>query len=97
MRSLVTLEKAKSYLRIDYASEDDFISSLIVASKKYLENAIGTYTGNDLTDLAQLLLIEHWYENRTLIGTVTGQLSHSIDAIIFQTKYCNEAVTEKKS
>ena len=91
---MITLEKAKKYLRIDFNDDNDFISSLILASNKYLENAIGTFTSNDLTELAQLLLIEHWYENRTLVGTVTNELSHSIDAMIFQTKYCLPAEEE---
>ena len=54
---MVDLKKAKEYLRIDYDEDDEFIRSLIAASKIYLENAIGTYKPNELTDLAQLILI----------------------------------------
>lgn len=86
---MVDLTKAKKYLRIDYEDDDTFIESLITASKTYLENACGDFEENDLTDLAQLILIGHWNDNRTLIGTVTDDIKHSLDAIIFQIRYCS--------
>ena len=84
---MLTIEQVKKYLRIDFEDDNDFIVSLISASKSYLDNAIGNFKESELTKLAQLLLIEHWYENRTLIGKVNNDLSHSIDAIIFQVRY----------
>ena len=86
---MVDLKKAKEYLRIDYDEDDEFIRSLIAASKIYLENAIGTYKPNELTDLAQLILIEHWNDNRSLVGVVSEVIQHSVDAIIFQIRYCS--------
>lgn len=93
---MVDLKKAKEYLRIDYEEDDEFIRSLIAASKIYLENAIGEYKPNELTDLAQLILIEHWNDNRSLVGVVTDVIKHSVDAIIFQVKYCSQ-VDENES
>ena len=87
---MVDLNKAKSYLRIDYVDDDTFINSLILASKQYLENACGEFTESELTDLAQLILIEHWNDNRTLIGKVSEPVQHSLDAIIFQIRYCSQ-------
>lgn len=87
---MVDLKKAKDYLRIDYEDDDTFIESLIIASKTYLENACGEFTQDELTDLAQLILIGHWNDNRTLIGTVTDDIKHSLDAIIFQIRYCSQ-------
>ena len=87
---MVDLKKAKDYLRIDYEDDDAFITSLIKASKLYLDNACGEFESNDLTDLAQLILIGHWNDNRTLIGKVSGDIQHSLDAIIFQTRYCSQ-------
>ena len=86
---MVDLKKAKEYLRIDYTEDDEFIRSLIAASKIYLENACGEYTPSELTDLAQLILIEHWNDNRTLVGEVSDAIKHSVDAIIFQLRYCS--------
>lgn len=87
---MVDLKKAKSYLRIDYEDDDEFIKSLILASKLYLTNACGEFKSNDLTDLAQLILIEHWNDNRTLVGKVSETVAHSLDAIIFQIRYCDK-------
>lgn len=87
---MVDLQKAKDYLRIDYKDDDAFITSLITASKLYLDNACGEFEPSELTDLAQLILIGHWNDNRTLIGTVNKDIQHSLDAIIFQTRYCSQ-------
>ena len=87
---MVDLNKAKAYLRIDYEDDDAFITSLINASKLYLDNACGEFEPSELTDLAQLILIGHWNDNRTLIGKVSGDIQHSLDAIIFQTRYCSQ-------
>ena len=46
---MVDLKKAKDYLRIDYEEDDEFIRSLIAASKIYLENACGKFKSNELT------------------------------------------------
>ncbi len=86
---MVDLKKAKEYLRIDYDEDDEFIRSLIAASKIYMENAIGPFKPNELTDLAQLILIEHWNDNRSLVGAVSEVIQHSVDAIIFQIRYCS--------
>lgn len=91
---MVDLKKAKEYLRIDYEEDDEFIRSLIAASKIYLENSCGEFQINELTDLAQLILIEHWNDNRTLIGVVSEPIKHSIDAIIFQIRYCSQIENE---
>ena len=45
---MVDLKKAKDYLRIDYEEDDEFIRSLIAASKIYLENACGKFKSNEL-------------------------------------------------
>ena len=87
---MVDLKKVKEYLRIDYEEDDEFIRSLITASKIYLENACGEFLSNELTELAQLILIEHWNDNRTLVGTVGDSIKHSVDAIIFQVRYCSQ-------
>lgn len=87
---MVDLKKAKDFLRIDYEEDDEFIRSLIAASKIYLENACGEFSSNELTDLAQLILVEHWNDNRTLVGTVSEAIKHSVDEIIFQMRYCSQ-------
>ena len=87
---MVDLKKAKAYLRINYEDDDEFINSLITASMIYLKNSCGEFNSNELTDLAQLILIEHWNDNRSLIGSVTEAIKHSVDAIIFQIRYCKD-------
>ena len=92
---MVDLKKAKEYLRIDYEEDDEFIRSLIAGSKIYLENACGKFTPSELSDIAQLLLIEHWNDNRTIIGTVNDSIKHSVDAIIFQMRYCGQVENDE--
>ena len=46
---MVDLQKAKDYLRIDYEDDDAFITSLITASKLYLDNACGEFEPSELT------------------------------------------------
>jgi len=65
---MVTLEESKSYLRIDFEDDDVFIGKLIKASEQYIKNTVSDYESNELVDIVQLLLIQHWYYNRSLMG-----------------------------
>lgn len=62
----VTLEKAKTYLRIDGNDEDDLILSLIEYSKEEIKNSTGDDGENPSHTyiMAQLLIITDRYENR---------------------------------
>ena len=81
---MITLKQAKDYLRIDFKEDDLFVKKLIKASEKYIKNIVADYKSNELVDIAQLLLIEHWYFNRTIMGRVPKNVAHGVDSILFQ-------------
>lgn len=70
----VDLNDLKDHLRIDDNSEDDYLTSLIIAARRSIEHRTGLIiTGDEPTiatdDIeivrqAMLLLIGHWYLNR---------------------------------
>lgn len=65
----VTLEQAKTYLRVDYSEDDSYITTLIDVSLIYIDNMAGEAYKTDakavkLADLLQLKLISDMYENR---------------------------------
>lgn len=78
------LEDIKLYLRVDHDEEDNLLLSLQKASEEYLYNAgcVKNYD-NDLYRIAIKMLINHWYDNRGIIG-VSDHISHSLESIIYQ-------------
>lgn len=65
----MTLEEVKSYLRIDYEEDDNFLESLIEVSEAYIDSCVGTAYKNDekaikLSSLLQKKLITDMFENR---------------------------------
>ena len=88
------LKEIKEYLRVDGGEEDEFISSLLLASQSYIEKGTGIKVENveqnnslePLYNLALKLLISHWYENRApeTTGTNFHKLSFSLDSILLQ-------------
>lgn len=69
--AIVTLEEAKTHLRVDGNDDDAYISTLIAAA----ESLVKTMTGKELTaehPLAKvlvLLIVGDWYDNRVITGT----------------------------
>jgi uncharacterized phage protein (predicted DNA packaging) len=70
MVNTMILNDAKSYLRIDYSEDDNFIQQLIDVSQIYIDECCGESYKTDakllkLSELAQLKLISDMYENRS--------------------------------
>lgn len=86
---MVDLVKVKSYLRIDDEFDNDLLASFLLAAKEYLANAGILEMQDNLYDIACMMLIAHWYENRSAvaIGTVTKEIEFSLRGIIMQLKY----------
>jgi uncharacterized phage protein (predicted DNA packaging) len=84
----LTLEDAKLYLRVDGSDDDTLIQSLIDASVEYLANAAGSNvdTSSKVYDLAQKILVVHWYENREPVGQA-DILAFSLESMIMQLRY----------
>jgi len=85
---VITLKEAKIFCRIDNDEEDALIESLIKTADEYIESACGTdYEKNsEKAKLCQALLVNHWYENRSLIGNKKA-LPYSIENLLLQLRY----------
>jgi uncharacterized phage protein (predicted DNA packaging) len=86
---IVSLDEAKSWLRIDFSEDDVLLSSLISASETYLKNATGIEydSSNHLAKLFCMVLISDWYENRELVGRASDQVRPIINSILMQLTY----------
>ena len=87
----MTLNDVKTYLRIDYDEEDDFLSELLIVSEEYINSCVGSgYKSYEkaikLADLLQKKLIYDMYEKRgteianntkkdTIVTTILDKLS----------------------
>lgn len=65
----VTLDQAKSYLRIDDTYDDNYLTVLVDTSLVYIDSMVGEEYKTDvkgikLADLLQLKIIADMYENR---------------------------------
>lgn len=68
--AILTVEEAKTWLRVDGEDEDKLIEMLTGAAETYLHNAVEVEfdNKNELAKLFCLVLCTDWYENRDLIG-----------------------------
>mgnify|MGYP002621079388 FL=1 len=88
--AILTLEEAKTWLRVDGEDEDSLIEMLIGAAETYLHNATeiqfdGT---NQLAKLFCLVLCADWYENRDLIGQQpSDKVRFTIQSILAQLQH----------
>ncbi|MBQ6976321.1 MAG: phage gp6-like head-tail connector protein [Selenomonadaceae bacterium] len=72
---MLTLEKAKNFLRIDTDDEDALIQSLIDSAVAYIEDTTGMTAENQTSPLVETLqafLVANWYENRADGGNMAG-------------------------
>lgn len=62
----LSLTDLKTYLRVDWSDEDDYLSSLIDTTKDFIVNATDKYADTEANCflMAQRILCSHWYENR---------------------------------
>lgn len=90
---IVTLEKIKNYLRVDYEDDDSFITSLIETAEEYLYNATGNRysSANKLAVLYCKTLVYEWYKDRNLMLTqskkeVSEKIRYTLQSILLQLK-----------
>lgn len=85
---IVSLDQAKSWLRVDYNDEDEDIQMLVDAAELYLNNATGRVfdAGNPLAVLYCRVLISDWYENRSLMqdNKTSDKVRFTLQSIIKQ-------------
>lgn len=86
------LEEIRTYLRVDGTDEDELISGLQMAAEIFMTNAgVSNDYANELYKLAVKLLINHWHDNREVVGKA-DKLAFSLETIIFSIKYNQTAV-----
>ena len=97
----ISLEDAKSHLRVDFDDDDRYIESLIDVAEASLENNLGISLANlllsgSLSDLpadlkhATKLLVSQWYENREVINISYGivkEVPYTLNYLINPHKY----------
>lgn len=81
---MVDLIKIKSFLRIDGDAEDEILKSFRKTAEEYVKSTCGEFVDINCgrAEMAQLMLISDWYENRSAYST--GNYSRAIDSILTQ-------------
>ena len=89
---MVTVEKLKSYLRIDISDEDDLLENFLKNARAYLTGAVTNFEENYLAseefaskaDFLQMVLAAEYYQNRS---NDDHNLSYTIRSLITQLQY----------
>jgi uncharacterized phage protein (predicted DNA packaging) len=83
---MISLADAKAYIRVDHDEEDVLIERLIAAAGNHLQSIGVNMDANPVppsVELAQLLLIGHFYGNREATGeTTTAAIDFGVDRLI---------------
>lgn len=99
MSELVTLSDAKGYLRDVPKEEDRTLNILLTAAISFCETKLKrplraekmtTETQWDIPEeinVAILMLVAHWYDNRSAVGTVEGEIAFSVNALVNPHKF----------
>lgn len=88
--AILTVEEAKTWLRVDGEDEDNLIGLLIGAAETYLNNTVEVeFDGtNQLAKLFCLVLCADWYENRDLIGQQpSDKVRFTVQSILAQLQH----------
>lgn len=89
---MVTVEKLKSYLRIDTDYEDELLENFLETAQGYLVGAISNYEENysasaifaDKADFLTMVMAAEFYQNR---DNSERNLSYTIRSLIVQLQY----------
>ena len=89
---MVTVEKLKSYLRIDISDEDNLLADFLTTARTYLTGAVTNFEKNYLSseefatkaDFLQMVIAAEYYQNRS---NDEHNLSYTIRTLITQLQY----------
>lgn len=89
---MVTLEKLKSYLRIDTDYEDDLLNETLKVARAYLSGAVSNYYNSyaaypefaSKADLLTLVIAAEMYENR---DNSPHDMSYTVRSLMTQLQY----------
>ncbi|MFT9116558.1 MAG: head-tail connector protein [Sporolactobacillus sp.] len=91
LQTELTTADVEEYLRVgpDDVPDEATIQGLMLAAEGYLLNAgCLLSTGDALAQLAEKMLVSHWYENREPVGIAT-KLAYGLNGIITQLQLMN--------
>ena len=88
----VTVEKLKSYLRIDISDEDELLTGFLETARAYLTGAVTNFAENysasedfaDKADFLTMVLAAEFYQNR---DNTDHNLSYTIKSLMVQLQY----------
>lgn len=92
---MVTLEKLKSYLRIDISDEDNLLQDFLTTARAYLTGAVTNFEENyqasedfaAKADFLMLVLAAEYYQNRS---NDDHNLSYTVKSLVTQLQYFTE-------
>ena len=89
----IDLQFTKDYLKVDFNDDDTLLSTLIIASRSYIETMLGFKIVQEwptteeipaeLT-IACLMIVAHWYDQRQVqtVGTLGDEIKFAVTAIV---------------
>ena len=86
---MLTLSEIKNDLRIDHDYDNNYLTTLLNASKLFILGTVNlpeaTYNDDERFDTLQFMLVSLWYENRVpATNAKQQQLPYTINAMIHQ-------------
>ena len=97
---LVTIALAQAFLNLgDEPLEPEVASILqliISSAEEYLFEATGKVFSSETNRavLYVLVLVNHWFENRELIGKSADKVQHTLNSIKYQLEYAEEVIPD---
>lgn len=91
MMNELTLEFVKSFLRVDYDDDNEYITLLLSAAREYITDALGQCDESIArVRLLELVIISEMYEKRTLTfnaDSANTKVQYTIRSIINQLQF----------
>ena len=86
---MLTLSEIKNDLRIDHDYDDNYLKTLLNASKLFILGTVNlpeaTYNDDERFDTLQFMLVSLWYEDRVpATNAMQQQVPYTINAMIHQ-------------
>lgn len=89
---MVDLSRFCEYARIDAQGDEALITSLLSAAEMTIVDKTGKLPpdeGDDLYQVAIMMLAAHWYDNRTPTGTEIREIPYTMDMLIAHIAICS--------
>lgn len=93
--AIMTLEKARSWLRVDFIDDNELIQDILDIIEVYFENSITNYDINNakmmkILTIPCIAILVDLYENRSLDidKFSTGKTRYLIQTALQQAEYC---------